>query len=42
VEERAGQIDDLVEAGSLERAEGCLRLTERATLLANEVAARLL
>jgi oxygen-independent coproporphyrinogen-3 oxidase len=42
LEDRAVAIDDLIGTGLLERRETRLRLTDRATLLANEVGARLL
>jgi oxygen-independent coproporphyrinogen-3 oxidase len=40
--ERVDRIGELTASGALEQEDGCLRLSERATLLANDVIARLL
>lgn len=42
IEARRGEIDALVDTGSLEMGSGWIRLTSRGTMLASEIAARLL
>ena len=41
-DDRRATIDGLVARGALEETDGHLRITERATMLANDVIARLL